>query len=573
MEIQEHEQRRAKNQVWTAAEEYEFEPELKTYDAEGRADLYWNTVAGCVRRDWGGALEDLFASFEGLTDRRIYEQLAWLGLESAAFAREQAGRPAMAALRQSYARKTLAAFERTPSDRLVHVLTAGRCREILGRDCGLKGSDRALLAALDLPGELDGAALAQRLGQTLAVWFGYAPADPADAEDPEKLRAVRRLRLFGRRQKNKAPLPSLREFGFGFGEHAQAVEGGGGPAPQRRLGEMTLAQSEEALRAYISSYFGASLYPADKVQRLERELCTGDHKGCNLYYARGGAELDKHARGFAAEQRRAALRQMEKNKAAYEANSTVNRMTVARLTARIRNAMQTHLQPETVRTSAGLLDAARVWRAECLGDDKVFTRILRGDPGALCVDLLLDASTSQISRQETVSAQGYMIAESLTRCGIPVRVTAFCSLSGYTVLTRFRDYGETDRNEMIFHYFTTGCNRDGLAVRALGRDLEDAPCEHRLVILLSDAKPNDVIKIARSGGFRDYADRVGVVDTAQEVRSLSRTGAAVVCVFTGEDEDLPAARTIYGRNFTRIRRLDQFADTVGTLLQNQICNL
>ncbi len=126
MEIQEHEQRRAKNQVWTAAEEYEFEPELKTYDAEGRADLYWNTVAGCVRRDWGGALEGLFASFEGLTDRRIYEQLAWLGLESAAFARERDGRPAMAALRQSYARKTLAAFERTPSDRLVHVLTAGR---------------------------------------------------------------------------------------------------------------------------------------------------------------------------------------------------------------------------------------------------------------------------------------------------------------------------------------------------------------------------------------------------------------------------------------------------------------
>ena len=39
------------------------------------------------------------------------------------------------------------------------------------------------------------------------------------------------------------------------------------------------------------------------------------------------------------------------------------------------------------------------------------------------------------------------------------------------------------------------------------------------------------------------------------------------------DEDIPAAHTIYGRNFARIRSLDQFADTVGTLIQNQIRSL
>ena len=37
--------------------------------------------------------------------------------------------------------------------------------------------------------------------------------------------------------------------------------------------------------------------------------------------------------------------------------------------------------------------------------------------------------------------------------------------------------------------------------------------------------------------------------------------------------DLPAAHTIYGRNFARIRSLDQFADTVGALIQNQIRSL
>lgn len=573
MDIQEREQRRARNQVWTAAEEYEFEPRLKTYDAGGRADLYWNTVAGCVRRNWGEAADGLLASFAGSADCQLYEQAAWLGLESAAFDRERHRRPAMEPLRQSFARRTLEHAAIHSSDRLVHVLTVGRCREILGRDSGLKGSEREILTALNLPGELDGAALAERLRQVLTRYLGDVPASP---EHPggEKGKAVRRPRLFGRREREKGALPALRDFGFGYGEHSRSAAGNGGMAPERRrVGEMTLAQSEEALRSYIAAYFGAPLYPAEQVKHMERELCAGDHAGCHLYYARGGDEPGPKARGFAAEQRRAALRQMEKNKAAYEANLTQNRMTVSRLTARIRNAMQTHLQPETVRTAAGLLDAGRVWRAGTLGDDKVFTRVLRGDPGDLCVDILLDASTSQLPRQEIVSAQGYMIAESLNRCGIPVRVTAFCSLSGYTVLTRFRDYGETDRNGMIFYYFTTGCNRDGLAVRALGRGLEDAPCEHRLVILLSDAKPNDVVKIARNGGFLDYADRIGVVDAAQEVRGLTRAGAAVVCVFTGEDEDLPSARIIYGRSFTRIRRLDQFADTVGTLLQNQIDTL
>jgi hypothetical protein len=57
------------------------------------------------------------------------------------------------------------------------------------------------------------------------------------------------------------------------------------------------------------------------------------------------------------------------------------------------------------------------------------------------------------------------------------------------------------------------------------------------------------------------------------VRSLQHQGIAVVCVFTGDDDDVPAAHTIYGRNFARIRNLEQFADTVGTLIQNQIRNL
>ena len=112
-----------------------------------------------------------------------------------------------------------------------------------------------------------------------------------------------------------------------------------------------------------------------------------------------------------------------------------------------------------------------------------------------------------------------------------------------------------------------------MAIRALGRGLEDSPCEHRIVILLSDAKPNDVIKLIQGNTLLDYAAQNGIENTAREVRSLLHREVSVICVFTGDDEDLPAAHTIYGRDFARIRSLDQFADTVGTLIQNQIRSL
>ncbi|WP_295582959.1 cobaltochelatase CobT-related protein [uncultured Oscillibacter sp.] len=570
MEILDSEKRRARNLIWNAAGEYGFEPDFKAYDEAGRADLYWNSIIGAVRRVCGPQpLADLFGSFRGCLDEHLYEQLVWLGLENAVYQREAPRRPALPALRRSYARRVLALSATNPTDRLLDVLETAHFRRALGEDPALKPRDREMLDALEFPGEDAGPALADRALAFLKTYFDFTPGPQAEAAE-----TAARRRLPGLRRKVKADLPAVRGFGYGFGEHTVSLGGGSDAAPpRRRLTDLTVAQSEAALQAYIQAFFGPPLYGPRQSREREEALCTGDHTGCRLYYARGDGVMDPTVRGYAGAQRRAALKQAEKNRAAYRADLLRHRATIVRLTARIRNAMLAYLQPTAVRATSGALDAGRVWRGLYLEDGRVFTKVLQTDPGDLCVDLLLDASTSQLDRQETVAAQGYMIAESLSRCGIPVRVTSFCSLSGYTVLTRYRDYRETAANERIFHYFTTGCNRDGLALRAMGRELEDAPCEHRLLILLSDAKPNDVVKLRRGGAFSDYADQEGIQNTALEVRALLRREVAVVCVFTGDDGDIPAAHTIYGRNFARIRSLDQFADTVGTLIQNQIRSL
>ena len=574
MEILDSEKRRARNLIWNAAGDYHFEPDFKAYDDEGRADLYWNSIIGAVRKNYGPeTIDALFAAFHGCRDEALYEQLVWLGLENAVYQRESPRRLALPALRRRYARWVLSQCAGIGDGELLPRLEEAHFRRALGEDPAMTKEDRKLLDSLEFSGELDGPELSQAALDFLHDHFGFVPGK-TQSEEAEALRKHRPWFLFGRSRALDG-LPAVRTFGFGYGEHLVAGQGGGPNAEpvQRRLTDRNLAQTEEALRNYMRDYFGAPLLSEGERRTLEQSLCTGEHKSCHLYYTQGDDEPGRRLKGYAAAQRRNALRQAEKNREAYEADAVRHRASIVRLTARIRNAMLAYLQPTVVRTASGTLDPGRIWRGVYLDDDKVFTKIQQSDPGQLAVDLLLDASSSQVDRQAVVAAQGYMIAEALTRCHIPVRVTSFCSLSGYTVLTRYRDYQEQDRNERIFRYFTTGCNRDGLAIRALAREIEESSYEHKLVILLSDAKPNDVIQLYRDGTYVDYARDNGIENTAMEVRSLLFRELPVICVFTGNDDDIPAAHTIYGRNFARIRSLDQFADTVGTLIQNQIRSL
>lgn len=573
MDVLDSEKRRARNLIWNAAGEYGFEPEFKVYDEQGRADLYWNCVIGAVRRNYGAdTIDRLFASFRGSEQEDLYEQLVWLGLENAVYQREAARRPALPALRRSYARRVLAHSGPVPHEELPLLLEEAHFRRVLGEDPHLMPRERAMLDALEFSGDLDGPALFQETLDFLGKYCHFTPGEgqEGDGQSPQKPPLLHRFF-----RKVSAGHPSVRSFGHGYGEHTMTGPGSGqDPAEfQRRLSDQTLAQSEATLRKYVRDYFGPPLYEEGQIAELEHELCTGAHQFCRLYYARGEDTWDSSIRGYVGARRKEALKQMARNRAAYDADAVRNRASIVRLTARIRNAMMAYLQPIAVHSASGALDGARVWRGVYLEDDKVFTRIQRSDPGGLSVDILLDGSTSQKERQETVAAQGYMIAEALTRCRIPVRVSSFCSLSGYTIITRYRDYQETDQNQRIFHYFTAGCNRDGLAIRALGKELEDSPCEHKLVILLSDAAPNDVIKISVNGAYLDYTEQNAVQNTAMEIRSLLHRDIPAICVFTGNDRDLPAAQSIYGRNFTRSRNLDHFADTVGSLIQNQIRDL
>ncbi|KIR01705.1 hypothetical protein P261_00519 [Lachnospiraceae bacterium TWA4] len=179
----------------------------------------------------------------------------------------------------------------------------------------------------------------------------------------------------------------------------------------------------------------------------------------------------------------------------------------------------------------------------------------------------MDASGSQMKRQAQVAIQGYIISEALTKAGITHRVSSFCTFWDHTILHRFRDYDSpSEYNSRIFEYQASANNRDGLAIKAISDALISRPEENKILIILSDGRPNDLGRNSSSPYRGDEAVR----DTAFEVRKARALGVSVLGIFAGSYDDLDAEKKIFGKDFAYIRNIGNFANVVGSYLCRQM---
>ena len=509
--------RRADNIICTCAGDYSFVPDFKAYDAEGKVDLYWNVIFGAARRHYDyRLLEGLFAMLDKYRDAAFYQTLFWNALEPLLYRAELAERPALARLRPEPPESELRLDPAMSTGEIVEA-----ARAFFYERYGLYGDGRIRLQY--------------------------------------RLRHLRRLSV-----------DSFLQRGPILFHEKELYHGGVASWTQENTLSSKLTESE--MRDFLETKFGKSLYPTEQVLQLERKLCTGNHRFTHLFYTRGEiVELRGVYNSFEMHQRKRQQELIAGNRTYYKANELANRVQIAKLSTRIMNSVLLHMQPEPVKANAGAIDPALAWRGAKLDDDRIFRRLANENAGDMSVDILLDASHSQVAKATKISSQAYIIAEALSRCHVPCRVMSFCSMSGFTVLRLFNDYAAGD-NSGIFDYSTEGCNRDGLALRAAGELMLRAPYEHRMLIVLSDVKPLDIAKIRRSEGEvgQSYDGIRALTDTAQEVRRLRAEGLSVICVFTGADLDLPYARMVYGQDFVRIRDHSQFADAVGKLILDQM---
>ena len=571
-------QRRALNQIWNAAGAYGFDPLFLALKQDGSPDLYMNCIVGCVRKWFGSEMpRTLFGAWAGDRRQAMLDDLAWLALESAVFPLESPRRPALAELRQDHARDffaqeyKLSRQEWMAKNQLVYTLQAARWRQVLDRRPPVMTPwETSLFRGLDCTGLTGGEAVAAAIREAFAragLFRGTA-----------RTHVPLRLHFDGKWASalTKFMPTEIVHTDVLTAGRSTAGGSGGGKLLDLRRARLKLNENAAADRDYIESCFGRSLYPPETLAAIEQQLCTGLHGGCHLWFTAGTPDPDRAPNGDSRRLAQEAALQAQRNRAAYAKDSSLYQNAILRLTEQIRNCLQVHSQMETESARSGRLDSPRVWRAAVVGDGRVFLRQANTDRPGFSVDLVLDASSSRMHCQEIIAAQGYILAESLTRCGVPVRVSSFCSLRGYTVLRVLKSFGDKGGSRKIFDYFASGWNRDGLALRAAGELIRSAPSARHLLLLLTDASPNDSHRIPPGGPYplgRDYADQPAVEDTAREVRALRHQGVRVAAVFMGEDQSAGDAAAIYGRSLARIRTMDQLAGAAGSLIRREIQEL
>ena len=572
-------QRRAINLVWTASGDYQFEPQFLALKSNGEPDFYMNCVIGLVHKWFGDETQKrLFAHWTGDVRQSTFDDLAWLALENAVYEKELPERPVLEALRYTHAEEFFASEyqlsrqEWMDKNQLVYSLQSERWKKVLSQKPPLLAPwEKGLGEALACPGTMSGEELEAAV---LAAFEKYLQFDgTVHKKEPFRLH-------FGDKWAplltKLMPVEIVRTDDLTIGRSAAAGENGMVRASNALRAQLHSNERETQDRNYIERCFGRSIYSPQRLARIEQQLCTGNHLGCHLWFTRGENAPDKPMSADTQRLYEQAEEQAKRNRAAFSHDNALYQNALLRLTEQIRNCMLVHQQPDRVTARQGFLDGTKVWREPILRDDRVFLRADEEPHPGFTVDLMLDGSASRLHCQETIAIQGYILAKSLATCGIPVRVTSFCSLRGYTVLRILKDLGDKNGERKVFDYFAAGWNRDGLALRGAGELMRSAPADKHLLILLTDASPDDSHKILPSGKVplsRDYDGQAGIDDTADEVRALRAQGVRVAAVFMGENESIPAANAIYGRDLARIRRIDQLAAAAGRLIQTEIQEL
>ena len=322
----------------------------------------------------------------------------------------------------------------------------------------------------------------------------------------------------------------------------------------------------EKAYTYVELNYGRTYLSEAEEKKINYLMCRGVHSDCSLYFTEGVLK-NPVKRNYQYEY---AKRLRNKNIWLYHDKHRIVKRNISVLTDTLRKSLVLRSETQTVLSDRGQIVPSRLWRVGRSQDAKLFERELKADASDFVVDVLIDASGSQMSRQGEVALQAYIISEALSNVEIPHRVMSFCTFWDYTILHRFREYDDPrSANENIFNYVTSSNNRDGLAIKTAGYGLLAREEEKKILIVLSDGKPYDVlVNRPNARNPKPYQGKEAIADTATEIRRLRNLDVSVLGVFAGEEKDLATEKKIFGKDFAYIRNIKNFSKCVGRYLTN-----
>ena len=337
---------------------------------------------------------------------------------------------------------------------------------------------------------------------------------------------------------------------------------------KKRSVKVVTPEMLEKAYTYVELNYGKSYLSEAEEKKINYQMCRGIHSDCSLYFTEGILKNPVKSNY----QYEYAKRLRNKNIWLYHDKHRIVKHNITVLTETLRKSLVLRSETQTVLSDCGMIVPSRLWRIGRTNDAKLFQQELKGEISDFVVDVLIDASGSQMKRQGDVALQAYIISEALSNVDIPYRVMSFCTFWDYTIMHRFRRYDDPrSENDNIFNYVTSSNNRDGLAIRTAGYDLLQREEEKKIMIILSDGRPYDVIiNRPNAKNPEPYQGKAAIADTATEVRRLRNLDVSVLGVFAGEEKDLATEKKIFGKDFAYIRDIANFSKIVGRYLTKQL---
>ena len=337
---------------------------------------------------------------------------------------------------------------------------------------------------------------------------------------------------------------------------------------KKRSVKVVTPEMLEKAYTYVELNYGKSYLSEAEEKKINYQMCRGIHSDCSLYFTEGILKNPVKSNY----QYEYAKRLRNKNIWLYHDKHRIVKHNITVLTETLRKSLVLRSETQTVLSDRGMIVPSRLWRIGRTNDAKLFQQELKGEISDFVVDVLIDASGSQMKRQGDVALQAYIISEALSNVDIPYRVMSFCTFWDYTIMHRFRRYDDPrSENDNIFNYVTSSNNRDGLAIRTAGYDLLQREEEKKIMIILSDGRPYDVIiNRPNAKNPEPYQGKAAIADTATEVRRLRNLDVSVLGVFAGEEKDLATEKRIFGKDFAYIRDIANFSKIVGRYLTKQL---
>ena len=337
---------------------------------------------------------------------------------------------------------------------------------------------------------------------------------------------------------------------------------------KKRSVKVVTPEMLEKAYTYVELNYGKSYLSEAEEKKINYQMCRGIHSDCSLYFTEGILKNPVKSNY----QYEYAKRLRNKNIWLYHDKHRIVKHNITVLTETLRKSLVLRSETQTVLSDRGMIVPSRLWRIGRTNDAKLFQQELKGEISDFVVDVLIDASGSQMKRQGDVALQAYIISEALSNVDIPHRVMSFCTFWDYTIMHRFRRYDDPrSENDNIFNYVTSSNNRDGLAIRTAGYDLLQREEEKKIMIILSDGRPYDVIiNRPNAKNPEPYQGKSAIADTATEVRRLRNLDVSVLGVFAGEEKDLATEKKIFGKDFAYIHDIANFSKIVGRYLTKQL---